>query len=1063
MKLKALCLATTAALISACGGEADNSQTVNWQVGEVYYSYPYEGQQRVSPRTPLVMRFYHAVTVDDSHFTLLECPDLSDDCEDTGTNHVALQAPQPVAGGKGVVLQPQAPLKTATHYRLVLEGIETSNGEARFEDGMDFTTRLSHDGPLESQMMSLDLAVNRVIPDGDALPFMDFTTLRVQFNQLLDTSTVVYGDTDLSGSVELENDGETVPAALLVKGDAVTVDPHEDLQPGRTYTLKLTDSIRGVGDDQLTGGYEQSWVAGNSRPRATLVQEVVQASDAAVDPCNQDDALSAKLTGAVMNCVPLMSTLLGNKDATLQSGDVHAELAYLPNYPDVSPLRIPRGSLLTGSNIDVRVGGDVPAGFSTGDISVTFLSDATGYLLPNPYSDAHEAPKQIKLFMDVSMTAENPEANGGLSQTLMHVELNGMALVNNGRMEIDAVGIVEPTLLGQETAFGLLSFHMKSYEDQENPPQPVPDMTAPQLQSMVPVNNANGVADRARPGDPVVLNFSEPLDLDGLSQEGAIGFSRDGAQQAFSWELDGATLIVRPEQPLAMGANYQVTVGSGVTDLAGNPLVAVNENFQLPTVPGDTAPPTVLTSYPGFPCASDKEHWEIEAGNHGFCQGGDTADDRNPVPYLPADRAIRVNFSQDIDPASVIFESSTACDVGSFRVEKVVLDPATGKPQRFDDGSTRKYQCAEGVPGRLDVGARSVRFTPDEPWEEGVYYRYILMSVNGTSAQQANDCSSGEAICSVTGKRLQTALLRAPEDDMGGPNLHLHFIGAPARDSVFQPLRNLPTADLNGNGTFDAGEPGYGGNGPGVNTTGLVVDDYDGDGILTDPELVCDVPEQCDIHVVGALDTEVFGSEVYRDLQTGETVMDPETGEPLRAVRVGLYPTMIQASSVTLLVKIISLIPSETPTETQYMRMRYTCVAWPEDAENYCGKTNPDGSYVYDEIERQGLIPSWIVETENGPEFRTDVEVYLDAPDMHIVLDGTHSLHSAPLTLNLSGPVTFLPDGRMVIDQLNSNTVPIDVKLGISLGFIPLSNPEIYLQIPQNGLHLQYLGEPIKQ
>ena len=59
--------------------------------------------------------------------------------------------------------------------------------------------------------------------------------------------------------------------------------------------------------------------------------------------------------------------------------------------------------------------------------------------------------------------------------------------------------------------------------------------------------------------------------------------------------------------------------------------------------------------------------------------------------------------------------------------------------------------------------------------------------------------------------------------------------------------------------------------------------------------------------------------------------------------------------------------------------------------------------------------------------------------------------------------MTFLPDGRMVIDQLNSNTVPIDVKLGISLGFIPLSNPEIYLQIPQNGLHLQYLGEPIKQ
>ena len=38
MKLKALSLATAAALLAACGGEAGDEPTLeNWQTGEVYY------------------------------------------------------------------------------------------------------------------------------------------------------------------------------------------------------------------------------------------------------------------------------------------------------------------------------------------------------------------------------------------------------------------------------------------------------------------------------------------------------------------------------------------------------------------------------------------------------------------------------------------------------------------------------------------------------------------------------------------------------------------------------------------------------------------------------------------------------------------------------------------------------------------------------------------------------------------------------------------------------------------------------------------------------------------
>src|SRR5690606_40316265 len=88
---------------------------------------------------------------------------------------------------------------------------------------------------------------------------------------------------------------------------------------------------------------------------------------------------------------------------------------------------------------------------------------------------------------------------------------------------------------------------------------------------------------------------------------------------------------------------------------------------------------------------------------------------------------------------------------------------------------------------------------------------------------------------------------------------------------------------------------------------------------------------------------------------------------------------------------------------------------------------------------------------------RVDVDLYLDAPYMHIVLSGTHNQHSYPLTMNLSGPLTFLPDGRMAINQLNSNEIDVNVVLGV-LGL----SPEIYLNIPVGGVKLQYLGEPIK-
>ncbi len=1011
--------------VSACGGAGDEPPTYFGAApAEVFYSYPYPGQRRVSPSAPMVLRFSHPLTGGAQNARL----------SDADGNPVPLAQARLVDGDRGLILRPAAgDLKPGTGYRLVLDGLESDAGPLTFPAGaLLFETRFAVDGPNAQRGHDSVLRVEAVFPDGEQRPFMDFSTVRLRFNQRLDADSLVYGE-----SVSLTHDGDPVPATLLVKGDAVTLDPKQDLTPGERYTLTLAPSVRGFQGAALAdGGLRRSWVARDSRPRTVMVQDTPPASERGENPCADPNARRSKLTGQAMNCVPIEAVLLGDADATQQRGDVFTELAFLPNYPEVSPLRIPRGSLLTGSNVRVKVAGVVPAGIETGDIAVTFLSDASGYLLPNPYSERPEAPRQVHLFMDVAMTAENPEANGALSQTLLHVELVGIAQVEGPRLVIDALGVVEPEVLGQETAFGLLSLHTESYPDQNAAPSPVPDTRAPFLQSTMPVTvQGDTLSATVQPGDPLILNFSEPLDPDSLEQ--ALSLRREGAPEPFSWSLDGATVVVRPDQPLQPGHTYTLAVSDRATDLAdpANPLQPVSRTFQLPPLVGEPVAPVLISTYPGFPCAVDKTSWRIADGNHGRCRGGQAGDDRLPVPVLPAERAIRITLSQDIDPASV--RLGDHCDSGSFRVERVVVDGA-GDPVASADGDKRKYSCADVVPGRLEIEARTLRFIPDQPWQPGAAYRYSLQSVNRVSGQRPDDCRSGEAICSQAGLRVQTALLEGPEPDWGGPDLEVHFRGAPPTNNVFQALTNLPSADVNANGRFDDGEPGYGDGEPAVNTTRLRV--LGGSTLTQNPRLACDTPERCDIQVVGALNSEVMGATEYDDPRT-------EQQERLPAVRVGLYPTQILASSVTVKADVLieGGIPIESPTGTQVMRMRYTCSA--DQGDNACDGTD-------------GLIPGWIVDVGQGPEFRADVEIYLDAPYLEAPLGGEHNQRSYPLTMQLSGPVTFLPNGRMVINQVNANAIPVSVKLTRLLGFLEAN---IDLQIPAGAVKLQYLGVPLKQ
>ena len=130
------------------------------------------------------------------------------------------------------------------------------------------------------------------------------------------------------------------------------------------------------------------------------------------------------------------------------------------------------------------------------------------------------------------------------------------------------------------------------------------------------------------------------------------------------------------------------------------------------------------------------------------------------------------------------------------------------------------------------------------------------------------------------------------------------------------------------------------------------------------------------------------------------------------------------------------------PTGPQIMRVRYA-------KDDFGNRTQPVRGYIRPTID--------------GAVLDITLDVYLDAPELKPTLGSialTHDLHSFPLQLKLSGPVTLLPDGRMEISQLNAEaSANIDVDIALAgIGAAGMS-----LGIPLGGINLNYLGAPLKK
>lgn len=792
-------LLLSASLLAACGGGGDSPAGRSGEppTRELTFAYPADSQTEIATPAPVVLRFTDRVdaTAVENDVTLTR----------VGTGDTVAFTATPVGtDGRTLLLQPGQDLAAHTEYRVDLQTLQLDNGV----DNLTFTTRAAQRGPRSETITSEQFALNRRYPNGSTQePVMDFSTFRYQFSQPIDPATATYGET---GNVRIvDSEGDLVEARLLVDGPYMTVDPVPDyLIPGEEYRLYLGDGLTSTYGLPLDGENIR-FTPKDSSPDgepAILVQKVTVPGDAGTG-----DGTS-RLTGKPINQVPVNSTLLGNDSATQSEGNVAAELASSVVYPFVTPIRVPRNTLLTGSNIDVMIGGAVPAGISSGKVKMHFLSDATGYLTSNPYSTRGDALRQIRLFMDVAIATENPEANGGFTQDLLHIELVGMAEVDTdaGVLNLDAVSMVEPDVLGQEFAHGLLSFQLQSYPDQTSAPPGSVDDAAPTLQSWTfGEDGATGLDKTAmiKPTDPIILNFSEPLERDTVTGKVHLYKNEGGTQTEMDTTVtvDGGAIVIRPAQPLehptetGPSLEYQVSIDPGITDLSGEPwLESFDETFSLKTLPeqrdlyarnpflspfnpdpfvltGSGAGPNqelekkspyLLAVYPGFPCALNTNDQNLNQDIAGRCKGSvqpesidpsnltslspeeladlPDYDDLLPVPKMPANRPIFIVFSKTMDPSSI--ELSRTFDVQEIDTQGQILD---------------------SVDGRLSLQEDVLRFMPSTPWKEGALYRYVLKS-NGdmsspTEAEAANPagalCDPNTMICGDNGLPLQTQLM----------------------------------------------------------------------------------------------------------------------------------------------------------------------------------------------------------------------------------------------------------------------------------------------------------------
>lgn len=1027
-----------------------NSALVEWSSEfNLHFSYPYPGQVEVPANAPIVIRFSEEL----SEISNDEIENIISLTNIENSERKLIEA-KVLDDHRGLIITPLGGLSNATKYHLDLSKITSSTGKLlssvnsnRFE----FTTAGLHStqkdrigsGPfvlLSASPMDQFGALGNV-------PLVDVSTFRFSFSYPLDPKTIKYGDNVRIEARENKVGWKLVaPVRVINQGRYLSLDPIDSLKPNLEYRIVFAGLGSQYGEllkeTEIDGLYFK-----DTNPKEHTVAKLGNQSES--------DGDVALLTEKQKNSIVIDTHVIGKENVAVLSGDLPVDIGFIPNLVDrgqpVAPLTVPAGTTLSAGELPVRVVGAIPAGIETGNITMTLLSDANGYLFPNPFSTASSAPKIAVLTMDAAMTAVGDVANGALSQSLLNVVVVGTAIVEKGILKLDAVGFVQPEVLGFEKGKGLFSLHGETYPDLRNVKVPPMDASLPSLQTITHDRDHWG---SIRPGDPVIVNFTKPISPESINEPGAVTLWKDGenltALGKAPMRMDGASLVIEGTE-VTHNSSYKLELNNElIKDLQGNPL---DKFYSLDILPSrmvlpensysNLRSPMVTNMYPGMTCAltdqNVSESLNVSQWTNGRCVGGRADDLLYVVPNIAPAERIRVVFSREIDPLTV--------NEKTFFVESRLK---SGGEWKSVSGTIKKW------PERLE-------FYPNRPWVPEYVYRQTLKSNGDVSTSRAN-CGE-DAICSKDGAPLRTQLIAPNRGSMGdhrggGADITNYFVVNDV-ERIYASLRLLPTVDVNANLLLDgeaqqgvsSGEKDGGAEEKAkwvdneliVPTNHLQLELSGMKGVLTAANVGCNIGVDCPENrfayvaqgglnaVVTDFDPDVI---VERRLVDG----DLATHEDTKGAVLGFIPpTVLTTTGAYLEATALNLIKIGLDTGPLVLRTQQVV----------------DG--------RLGDINGYITDTKDGPWFSANADFILDAPYLRAAVGPivvSHDLHSKLIDhVKLEGPLRFAKDGRL--DLKLQNPEPIVIEANISLLGINLAT--VALTVPPLGAKINFVFLPIKE
>ncbi len=215
---------------------------------------------------------------------------------------------------------------------------------------------------------------------------------------------------------------------------------------------------------------------------------------------------------------------------------------------------------------------------------------------------------------------------------------------------------------------------------------PAPDTAPPTVSSHTPIVGATGVSINSA----ISIIFSESMNLLTINET---NITIDGGVSASSVTYSGVTAVFTPSVNLANNTTYTVTVTTGATDVAGNP-IAANYTFSFTTAAApDTTPPTVSSTVPATNATG-----------------------------ISLNSAVTATFSEALNPATIILSTFS------------VVETIGGAP----------------VLGAVTYNGVTATFTPDSDLAGDTQFTATLTGGGGNIADLAGNVLVGEYAWSFT-------------------------------------------------------------------------------------------------------------------------------------------------------------------------------------------------------------------------------------------------------------------------------------------------------------------------